>query len=1079
MAGKNSRSSPGGSCSMPERILSAWTALEVLSPQSYRKPEDLVAGDRSRVLRLDGQRLPWESTPPQRKGFRLYFQVPLGSIRLQPAMNALLERWGDSRPERSENRKSCLLGLVTLDGRGQIVEAPAVSLSSFAWGVMRALEGDLSDLALWPHAERGLTARIEKIFRPERDQGDKENHGPCPVSRERLDAAHEELVRLLGIPNDWVEQTNFAIVSYVHFNDPNPPDSILLNSFFLEDLRLALELLKSGELPKVLRYYLAMDEPYPRRDVKDDMGALEEAIQPGLMPRAAWPVPGRFPPVLMQQAAVSLAFAETSQERILAVNGPPGTGKTTLLRDLVAAIVTERAKAMASFNDPEEAFRYSGQKLRAGEAWIHLYQLDASLRGHEMVVASTNNKAVENVSGEIPAVDAVDAAFTGLRYFKTISDAVHGRETWGLIAAVLGNLQNRSQFRQAFWWDADTSLQSYLSAILGKKPVVKETDPETGCEIERTPRVLEQENPPGSHAEALGQWKAAKDRFLQVYTKVERKLAKLERLRQEIGQIPSLRQSASDLEKRRKKLQITLRKVEVRVYEWKCKEEQAAKILRELKRCVEDHLASRPGWWASFFRTKRFRQWVRLREELAIQVTEAKNRREKAARRHRNAKTAYGDLQRSLKAPEVVLNALRTRLARIDDALERATGDGVIVPNDAFFAQSHEKRQACTVWLNEKINRLRYDVFVAAMALHRAFVDAAAKPLRHNLGALISAFGNSRRLSEDKLPLLPDLWSSLFLVVPLVSTTFASVHRMLGALPRESLGWLFIDEAGQAAPQAAVGATLRCQRVVVVGDPAQLEPVVELPDQLTQAICREFGIDHERWAAPVASVQTLADESCACQSEFHLQRGSRTIGVPLLVHRRCSEPMFGISNAIAYAGEMVSLKPPRPSRIMEVLGESCWFDVAGDTEDKWCPQEGKVLVELLKRLADNGVAPDFYVLSPFVIVAGRLREVIKESSVWTKWKEEDDLWPWLYERVGTVHTAQGREAEAVFLVLGAPAPNQSGARNWAGCRPNLLNVAVTRAKEALYVIGNRRLWKEAGVFAELDRRLPAGRKACE
>jgi hypothetical protein len=49
---------------------------------------------------------------------------------------------------------------------------------------------------------------------------------------------------------------------------------------------------------------------------------------------------------------------------------------------------------------------------------------------------------------------------------------------------------------------------------------------------------------------------------------------------------------------------------------------------------------------------------------------------------------------------------------------------------------------------------------------------------------------------------------------------------------------------------------------------------------------------------------------------------------------------------------------------------------------------------------------------------------------------------------------------------------QAGARNWAGGRPNLLNVAVTRAKEALYVVGNRQLWRRAGLFRELDARLP-------
>jgi superfamily I DNA and/or RNA helicase len=74
--------------------------------------------------------------------------------------------------------------------------------------------------------------------------------------------------------------------------------------------------------------------------------------------------------------------------------------------------------------------------------------------------------------------------------------------------------------------------------------------------------------------------------------------------------------------------------------------------------------------------------------------------------------------------------------------------------------------------------------------------------------------------------------------------------------------------------------------------------------------------------------------------------------------------------------------------------------------------------------------------------------------------------------VFTVHTVQGREAEAVIFVLGAPAPAQTRARGWAGGKPNLPNVAVTRAKEVLYVIGNRALWRDAGLVRELDGRLP-------
>jgi superfamily I DNA/RNA helicase len=262
---------------------------------------------------------------------------------------------------------------------------------------------------------------------------------------------------------------------------------------------------------------------------------------------------------------------------------------------------------------------------------------------------------------------------------------------------------------------------------------------------------------------------------------------------------------------------------------------------------------------------------------------------------------------------------------------------------------------------------------------------------------------------------------------------------------------------------------MRTKRAVIVGDPIQIEPIVMLPNTLTDAICRQFGIDPEQYSVPHASVQTLADAASAYTTEFPTKFASRTVGVPLLVHRRCSEPMFSISNQIAYSRLMVSAKVENHSDVRGVLGPSRWSDVVGSGEDKWCSQEGDEVVRMLRQLAQANATSDLYVITPFVIVADRLRSTIRESGVLQNWV--NDKGRWLYERVGTVHTAQGREAEAVIIVLGAPNPSQTGARNWAGGRPNLLNVAVTRAKEVVYVVGNRKLWREAGVFAELDRHL--------
>lgn len=60
----------------------------------------------------------------------------------------------------------------------------------------------------------------------------------------------------------------------------------------------------------------------------------------------------------------------------------------------------------------------------------------------------------------------------------------------------------------------------------------------------------------------------------------------------------------------------------------------------------------------------------------------------------------------------------------------------------------------------------------------------------------------------------------------------------------------------------------------------------------------------------------------------------------------------------------------------------------------------------------------------------------------------------------------------IILVLGS-APNNDRARAWAAEKPNLLNVAVSRAKRRLYFIGNRAKWQDQHYFDQLAVTVPA------
>src|SRR5215212_4631492 len=148
-----------------------------------------------------------------------------------------------------------------------------------------------------------------------------------PITREGLTAAYEYLIATLELPVEWMQPPEFAIRSYTHFRDPNPPEPILLNSFFLADLSLAKVLFANDETPHNLRRYLGVERPTQTQDLLLDDETLEKAVSPQNTPLARWPGPGRNPLVLLQQAAINVAFSETTSNGLIGINGPPGTEK--------------------------------------------------------------------------------------------------------------------------------------------------------------------------------------------------------------------------------------------------------------------------------------------------------------------------------------------------------------------------------------------------------------------------------------------------------------------------------------------------------------------------------------------------------------------------------------------------------------------------------------------------------------------------------------------------------------------------------------------------------------------------------
>lgn len=445
-----------------------------------------------------------------------------------------------------------------------------------------------------------------------------------------------------------------------------------------------------------------------------------------------------------------------------------------------------------------------------------------------------------------------------------------------------------------------------------------------------------------------------------------------------------------------------------------------------------------------------------MSKEAAVAEVQLRQQRE----RQKTAASARAALERDLEAHRQMLEA--------------GYAMGVKhFPDAQFWALPADQRHRASVAVSPKLDELRAKLFLQAINLHRLTVLANAGKFIANLRAVNGMLTGS---SRDKLSLehRPLLWDAFFFVVPVVSTTLASFDRLFVGMGQDSLGWLLIDEAGQATPQSAAGAIWRSQRAVIVGDPLQIEPVFTVPRSLAEDLRRRHDVA-PHWSPIDESVQTLADRITPFGSWVEKTNSSSPndaperlwTGMPLRTHRRCDDPMFSVANRIAYAGQMVQGRvdgsgQPAPWDFSCSMGESAWFDVRSHRVDHPVSEdEITCLLNCLTQLQrESSGKTKVYVISPFRKVAQVSRQRASDAGFGGI-------------ECGTVHTFQGKEAHVVFLVLGtAPGQAGSGARSWAASKPNLLNVAVTRAQCRLYVIGDASQWGGLDYFSELLRALP-------
>jgi len=255
---------------------------------------------------------------------------------------------------------------------------------------------------------------------------------------------------------------------------------------------------------------------------------------------------------------------------------------------------------------------------------------------------------------------------------------------------------------------------------------------------------------------------------------------------------------------------------------------------------------------------------------------------------------------------------------------------------------------------------------------------------------------------------------------------------------------LVIDEASQCDIASVLPLLYRAKRVVIIGDPKQLRHISILKEQEDKKLAGKNKIE-----------KLYVDYSYSKNSLYDL--GERIVKSnnqnPILLdeHYRSHEDIISFSNQYFYENNLKIKTNPSNFIESEVTPPGVlWIDVKGKViypgNSCYNSEEIKEIAHVLKKLKDNNMKNcSFGVVTFFREQKERIFDKINSS------KELKEI----NVSVGTAHTFQGDERDIMILSPVVSQGVSDRTLNWIKSTTQLLNVAVTRGRSSLIVVGDR------------------------
>jgi len=268
-----------------------------------------------------------------------------------------------------------------------------------------------------------------------------------------------------------------------------------------------------------------------------------------------------------------------------------------------------------------------------------------------------------------------------------------------------------------------------------------------------------------------------------------------------------------------------------------------------------------------------------------------------------------------------------------------------------------------------------------------------------------------------------------------------------------------IDEASQCDIASALPLLFRAKRAVIIGDPLQLKHVSTVVPQQDRLMLAAHGLvaqgsadDDDTsedgkgiWAYSVNSLFDLARSLCRHEDLVNLRD-----------HHRSHRDIIAFSNQHFYRSRLRMMTDHETLKSSQAGAPAVrWVDIRGKVIRPSVggainsPEAEQVLKELRALVVDVGFAGSIGVVTPFRAQANRIRAMVHQD------RDLSQKLAALQFVVDTVHGFQGDERDVIFFSPVVSVGVTDSAIRFLKSNGNLFNVAITRARSELVVVGDR------------------------